>query len=198
MNPVQKTATKEHCAFCFKTVIAYLKRDPVQPKYPEALPAFTSPLFVSWFKGPEEDLRGCIGTFTDQDVRVELPKYAKISAFQDSRFDPIQLDELPQLTCAVSFLTDFEEGFKAYDWELGKHGIIINFKDPNGVARNATFLPEVPVEHHMTKEVTLEHLIKKAGWKGSYKQVLEAIKLTRYQSSKEKLSYQEYRQNHPQ
>ena len=198
MNPVQKKATKEHCAFCFKTIITFLKGDPIQPSYPESLPAFNSPLFVSWFTGQDEELRGCIGTFTDQDVRMVLPKYAKISAFQDSRFDPIRLNEVPKLTCGVSFLTDFEEGFKAYDWELGKHGIIIDFKDPSGIARNATFLPEVPVEHNMTKEVTLEHLIKKAGWKGSYKQVLENIKLTRYQSSKEKLTYEEYCKNYSQ
>jgi AMME syndrome candidate gene 1 protein len=196
MNPVQKKATKQHCAFCFKTIISYLKGEPVQPKYPENLPAFNSPLFVSWFKGQDQDLRGCIGTFTDQDVRLVLPKYAKISAFEDSRFNPIRLEEVPELTCGVSFLTNFEEGFAAYDWELGKHGIIIDFKDPNGVSRNATFLPEVPVEHNMTKEVTLEHLIKKAGWKGNYKLVLNSIKLTRYQSSKEQLTFEEYRQSY--
>jgi len=28
---------------------------------------------------------------------------------------------------------------------------------------NATFLPEVALEHNFTKDVTLQHLIKKAG-----------------------------------
>lgn len=76
---------------------------------------------------------------------------------------------------AVSLLVDFEEGKKANDWEVGKHGIIIKFKDDKGQSYSATFLPEVPVEHNMTKETTLEHLVDKAGYYGNYKNVLDRI-----------------------
>lgn len=51
------------------------------------------------------------------------------------------------------------------DWEIGKHGIRINF-----IYRNrrygATYLPDVPVEQGWTKEETIESLMRKAGWDG--------------------------------
>lgn len=123
------TATKEHCAVCFRTILAYLKGNP-QPAYPASLAAGSCPLFVTWQVGKNEDLRGCIGTFSPSDVKSLLPKYAKISAFEDSRFDPIDLKEVPDLTVKVSFLTNFEYGLKAKDWIVGTHGIIIEFDDP--------------------------------------------------------------------
>ena len=196
-NQTDNKATKEHCAFCFKVILAKLKKES-RPHYPDNLPSFASPLFVTWNIGEEEELRGCIGTFSAQDTKEVLLKYAVISAFEDSRFDPINLSEEDKLTCCVSFLTNFEEGFKAYDWEIGTHGIIIDFKDPNGHGRNATFLPEVALEHGFTKEKTLQQLIRKAGWSGDYKQVIDAIKLTRYQSSKISLSYDEFKKKYSQ
>jgi AMMECR1 domain-containing protein len=71
-----------------------------------------------------------------------LPKYTLISAFQDTRFDPIRKAELPKLNVAVSLLINFEEGKDALDWEVGKHGIIIDF-EVDGRDYNGTFLPEV-------------------------------------------------------
>ena len=58
-----------------------------------------------------------------------MPKYAAISAFQDRRFDPISKEEVSQLSCAVSLLTDFEKGKDAFDWEVGKHGITIELNE---------------------------------------------------------------------
>lgn len=62
------------------------------------------------------------------------------------------------MECSVSLLFAFEECDDVYDWEVrlwefqfneikvGKHGIIIDFRDPKGTARNATYLPEVALE----------------------------------------------------
>ena len=151
------------------------------------------PLFVTWYIEKEEDLRGCIGTFSSSDIRTTLPKYALIAAMQDTRFEPIRMSEVRKLTCGVSFLTDFEKGFKAYDWEVGRHGIIIDFSAPDtGRNCNATFLPEVAEELGGDKEVVLKHLISKAGYKGDYKKAIPLISLTRYQSSKTKLSFQDF------
>jgi len=60
-----------------------------------------------------------------------LSRYAYISAFEDDRFDPISKKELPYLSCAVSLLTNFEQGKNAYDWEVGIHGITIEFQESN-------------------------------------------------------------------
>jgi len=39
---------------------------------------------------------------------------------------------LVDLDIGVSFLINFEKGKKWDDWEVGKHGIIINFTDEKG------------------------------------------------------------------
>ena len=80
-------------------------------------------------------------------------------------------------------------GANALDWEVGKHGIEIQF-DKGNQNYSGTFLPEVAEEQQWTKEDTLKHLIKKAGFYGGLNDVLKDIKLTTYESSKTKLSYQ--------
>lgn len=74
---------------------------------------------------------------------------------------------------------------------MGRHGIIIksNFK---GRYYQATFLPEVAAEYNWTREETLKHLIRKAGFPGKLEEIIDSISLTTYESSKERLTYQEY------
>ncbi len=52
---------------------------------------------------------------------------------------------MKRLSVSVSFLVNFEENLKAFEWEVGKHGIIINFND-KGKDYDGTFLPEVAKE----------------------------------------------------
>jgi AMMECR1 domain-containing protein len=58
----------------------------------------------------------------------------------------------------VSLLSCFETASGGWhDWELGVHGIIIEFVDPDppsaGCRRSATFLPEVAQEQGWSKRV---------------------------------------------
>lgn len=69
-----------------------------------------------------------------------------ISAFKDSRFNPITREELPRLHVSVSILLHFEDGSDYLDWEIGLHGILIEFYNEKGNKRTATYLPSVPVE----------------------------------------------------
>ncbi|EGR31214.1 hypothetical protein IMG5_115470 [Ichthyophthirius multifiliis] len=183
-------ALKEHCIYCFDVLISLLnnKKPPV---YPQNLPKYKVPLFVTWHIN-QNDLRGCIGTFSHNPIDQMLGQYAQISAFQDDRFDPISLKEIEKLSVAVSLLVNFEENLKAFDWEVGKHGIIISFKD-NEREYNGTFLPEVAKEQGWDQRLTLEYLIKKTGCKNkNIDDIIQKINLTRYQSSKFELSYNEY------
>ena len=68
------------------------------------------------------------------------------SAFKDSRFSPIAWEEVPKLHVSVSILRHFEEGDDYLDWEIGIHGIRIEFHTERGSKRTATFLPEVAPE----------------------------------------------------
>eukprot|EP01112_Ceratiomyxa_fruticulosa_P021239 TRINITY_DN7403_c0_g4_i1.p1 TRINITY_DN7403_c0_g4~~TRINITY_DN7403_c0_g4_i1.p1 ORF type:complete len:198 (-),score=36.34 TRINITY_DN7403_c0_g4_i1:150-743(-) len=185
-------ATPEMCVYCFDTLIAHFDRTAIPS------PDFVNdsyPLFVTWNKESRRDtqLRGCIGTFKARGLHHGLSEYALTSALNDRRFDPVSAGEIPQLHCSVSLLTNFEDVDSAFDWEVGTHGIWIDFTDPNGNDRNATYLPEVAGEQGWTKEEALESLVRKSGYKGRLTDdLIKQIKLTRYQSSKYSMSYKEY------
>jgi AMMECR1 domain-containing protein len=53
-------------------------------------------------------------------------------------------------------------------------------------------LPEVAAEMKWNKEKALKSLVEKSGYSGRFKNVVGKIKLTRYQSIKAHLSYNEY------
>lgn len=173
---------------------------------------YCSPLFVTWHKQSSDGelhLRGCIGNFNPLPLHEGLQKYALIryvesiyresiraktrgnSALQDHRFSPITLKELPKLTCAVSLLTDFELAKDYLDWEVGIHGIWIEFNQINGKKETATYLPEVMLEQEWTKEEAIKSLLRKGGFRGAITKdyCLENIVLTRYQSQKLEMAY---------
>jgi AMMECR1 domain-containing protein len=69
---------------------------------------------------------------------VELMVVFGCSALRDRRFPPIEAHELSLLHCTVSFLHSFEKAAGWSDWEVGKHGLIIEFR---GEAPNPTPQP---------------------------------------------------------
>lgn len=71
------------------------------------------------------------------------------SGLKDSRFPPITRDEIPKLTVSVSILQHFEDADDYMDWEVGVHGIRIEFINEKGNKRTATYLPKVAVEQGM-------------------------------------------------
>lgn len=147
---------------------------------------------MTWTYTKSHDLRGCIGTFAHQELRKTLSEYALISALRDDRFEPVSIEEVEHLTVAVSLLINFQKNKKAFDWQVGKHGIEIEFTGGNRMFRS-TFLPEVAPEQGWDQNETLKNLIRKAGYRGDYKNLLEGLNLTSYESSKAELSYDEYK-----
>ena len=178
------------CVFVFDTLISKLTQKNIPTNFPPSLQNEKFPVFVTWSTGKEQDLRGCIGTFYPDNLQKNLENYGLTAAFKDPRFPPIKKEEIENLNCGISLLINFEDAKDCYDWEVGKHGIQIFFEE-NG-QHSATFLPEVPIEHNMDKNTTLQHLIKKAGYYGKLKDVDKKIKMRRYQSIKIFMSYGEY------
>ena len=68
------------------------------------------------------------------------------SAMKDSRFNPMSREELPKLQVSVSILCHFEDASDFLDWDLGVHGIRIEFFNERGAKKTATYLPEVASE----------------------------------------------------
>ncbi|XP_071558024.1 uncharacterized protein CG5902-like isoform X3 [Temnothorax nylanderi] len=143
------------------------------------------PLFVTWTIGKDMRLRGCIGTFNAMHLHAGLREYATTSAFKDSRFNPITREELPRLHVSVSILRHFEDGVDYLDWEIGVHGIRIEFHNEKGNKRTATYLPDVATEQGWDQIQTIDSLLHKGGYKGLVTpDIRRSVKLTRYQSEK--------------
>ncbi|XP_050423625.1 nuclear protein AMMECR1 [Adelges cooleyi] len=190
-GPVEKITSPEMGYFCFDTLYSYLNSlEP--PKNPD----FTNdpfPLFVTWEIGKDKKLRGCIGTFNSIALHSGLREYAITSAMKDSRFRPISNDEINRLHVTVSILLHFEEGKDFNDWEIGVHGIRIEFHNERGMRRTATYLPEVPEEQGWDKIQTIDSLLRKGGYRGPVTaETRRSLKLTRYQSETVSVSYQDY------
>lgn len=79
-----------------------------------------------------------------------------ISALQDDRFDPVSIGEVKHLNVGVSLLVNFTPIDDPFKWEVGKHGIEIEFTAPNGSREySGTFLPEVASEEGWDQRTTL-------------------------------------------
>ena len=90
-------------------------------------------------------------------------------------------------------MVQFEKAKNAIDWEVGTHGIDIEFEDNNGIEYTATFLPEVAEDEGWDQRTKLKYLVRKAGYKGSLDKILSKIKFRRYQSIKKTISFDEYK-----
>lgn len=187
----KQVVCREMCFYCFDVLERHLNNAPA-PKKP-SFPNDPYPLFVTWRIGSEERLRGCIGTFEGINLHQGLREYAITSATKDTRFSPISKNELKDLQVSVSLLTNFESASGYLDWTIGLHGIRIEFLSDNGSRRSATYLPEVASEAGWNKVETIDSLLRKGGFRGSITEaVRESISLTRYQSEKLTVNYEDY------
>lgn len=111
-----------------------------------------------------KQLRGCIGNIEPvRTIGQGVASNAVSAALFDSRFPPLTLEELEEVTISVSVLTQAQKLFFSSEDDLlaqirkGVDGVILrkgNF--------SATFLPQV-WEQLPAKELFLSHLCLKAG-----------------------------------
>ncbi|EDO46025.1 predicted protein [Nematostella vectensis] len=187
----RRIISKDMAFYCFDMLASHLYRvkEPSRPHFTND----SFPLFVTWKIGHDRRLRGCIGTFSTMPLHAGLKEYTLSSALRDSRFAPITKDELANLHCSVSLLTNFEEGVNCVDWEIGVHGIRIEFYNEKGHKRTATYLPEVAKEQGWTQIQTIDSLLRKGGYKAPISpEMRNTVKVTRYQSEKVTVSYNEF------
>jgi len=108
----------------------------------------------------KDELRGCIGY-----IKPILPLYkavfemARAAAFEDSRFYPLQKEELKKTEIEISVLTipkQIEADPK--NLETGKDGLIIEMNNQSGL-----LLPQVAAEYNWNAKKFLEQTCIKAG-----------------------------------
>ena len=121
-------------------------------------------VFVT-LKTIDGDLRGCIGfPLPDKELGKAVIQAARLSAFKDSRFQPLKEQELDEILIEITILTKPElikaktEKELLNQIEIGKHGLSIELDYFSGL-----LLPQVATENNWTKEDFLNNLCLKAG-----------------------------------
>lgn len=132
-------------------------------------------VFVTLHKNGK--LRGCIGRFQPTEPLFQLiKKMALASAFQDTRFNPLTVEELKDIEIEISVLTPMKLISDTSEIVLGQHGIYIKKDWSCG-----TFLPQVANETGWSLDEFLGHCSRdKAGigwngWKDAEVYIYEAI-----------------------
>jgi uncharacterized protein len=108
-----------------------------------------------------QKLRGCVGY-----PAAVLPLYrtifetARAAAFDDPRFIPLALSEVPGVKVSISVLSPVTP-IAAHEIKIGRHGLIVSMGPYRGL-----LLPQVPVEHGWDLATFLEQTCYKAGLPG--------------------------------
>jgi AmmeMemoRadiSam system protein A len=119
--------------------------------------------FVSLYV--DNKLRGCIGTFSEEEpLYATIKRMAHSAATSDSRFLPIKAEEVVKLKIELSILSPRLLVTGIEKIEIGKHGIYMELGTNRG-----TLLPQVAVDQGWTTEEFLGNCSRyKAGldWDG--------------------------------
>lgn len=141
-----------------KAISAYFTHEPTSP--PPGPPPGTDQhrgCFVSIHTLPG-DLRGCVGTFeADQPLWRHVQDMAVAAATRDTRFMPLQAEELDQCILEISALTPRYPSTPE-QVVVGKHGLWVQRGPFRGV-----LLPQVAVTYDWDRETFLDQACVKAG-----------------------------------
>lgn len=124
---------------------------------------FSSGVFVTLNK--QDSLRGCIGfPLPVKKLSEGLVDAAISAATRDTRFEPVNEDELENIVFEVTVLTKPEEivvndtSQYIQNIKVGRDGLIVD----NGFA-SGLLLPQVPTEYGWNEQEFLEYTCQKAG-----------------------------------
>ena len=106
------------------------------------------------------ELRGCIGYLEapDQTLFDTICEAAKRAAFNDPRFHPLSVREMPDINIEISILSPFYPIKNYEEIKIGLHGLLL---DEEGI--RALLLPQVATEHNFTLQQFLTAICQKAG-----------------------------------
>jgi 5,10-methenyltetrahydrofolate synthetase len=125
-------------------------------KAAENLPDAPLGLFVTLTL--EGELRGCIGFIENRRPLARMAEEAAVlAATQDPRFPPMTPGELAQSEIEISMLSSARRA-RPEEVRVGRHGLIVSAQGVRGL-----LLPQVAVEHAMTREEFLGACCRKAG-----------------------------------
>ncbi|MDY6968577.1 MAG: AmmeMemoRadiSam system protein A [Spirochaetota bacterium] len=107
-------------------------------------------------------LRGCIGYIKGmEEIPTTIVSLAKSSAFEDSRFPPLNDDEYKGIDIEISILSPIEKVKDISEIVIGRDGLIISQNYRSGL-----LLPQVATEQNWDVITFLENTCYKAGLPG--------------------------------
>jgi len=129
--------------------------------------------FVSLKK--HEQLRGCIGTIepTKENLAEEIIHNAVSAALNDPRFEPLEIEELAQLSISVDVLGKPEKVASLTQLDPKTFGVIVSRGTRRGL-----LLPDLPGITSAEEQVNIAK--QKAGISKEEEVVLERFRVTRY------------------
>ena len=155
---LKESDKKALLTFARRTIQQYLETEtvPLARGFDPALGNKLGAFVTLRIKG---ELRGCIGYMREDLPLCEVVGSMAIqSAFNDTRFYPLTLDELSKTEIEISVLTPYKSISSAEEVLLGRDGVVVRKNN-----RQAVFLPQVATEMNWNKEQLLENLCRKAG-----------------------------------
>jgi AmmeMemoRadiSam system protein A len=103
-------------------------------------------------------LQGCIGVIeANEPLGEAIVRCAASAALEDPRFAPMKADQLGGLSIEISLLSSMEP-IAPESIQLGHHGLLVRLQAQRGL-----LLPQVAIEHRLTREQFLEETCRKAG-----------------------------------
>jgi AmmeMemoRadiSam system protein A len=153
-----------------KEVLLLAARDAIRSHFGESLPPVID---YSCFPQLQEinlgafvtlkirnDLRGCIGYLESPDMTLfnTICKAARHAAFNDPRFHPLSMHELPDIIIEISILSAFKSIDNYKEIKLGVHGLLLD--EPR---TRALLLPQVATENNFDLQEFLSAICQKGG-----------------------------------
>jgi AmmeMemoRadiSam system protein A len=103
-------------------------------------------------------LQGCIGVIEAKEPLGEaIVRCAASAALEDPRFAPMKQEQLDELSIEISLLSPMEP-IDPEAIEIGHHGLFVHLH-----AKRGLLLPQVAIEHRLTREQFLAETCRKAG-----------------------------------
>jgi AmmeMemoRadiSam system protein A len=104
------------------------------------------------------DLRGCVGYVVPfAPLYQTVIETARAAASEDSRFSPVNREEIAGLEVSLSILSPLR-AVSAEEVIVGRHGVLISQHGHRGL-----LLPQVAIEHGWDRVTFLEQTCRKAG-----------------------------------
>lgn len=114
--------------------------------------------FVTLWRGDSGELRGCRGECQAQRPLVQAVAHMAVAAaVDDSRFESVKIEELPDLVIEINALTPMTP-ITPEDVIVGRHGLMVVQGYLMGL-----LLPEVPVRQGWDRTEFLRGVCRKAG-----------------------------------